>query len=404
MGLSETYINILNHPTVDATINFIKKFKSSKSYWSVSYLILLFTIREAVAWKFGSAIKTFCEIPAVESSFSTFLEVLGFILDVGGSWELVALGTFVFVVLSLVKVAESEGTSISVRENYLTLFLLVFVGSVSFYQNDEVKSIVEENSKVLKKIEQDKNVTNYLIEDIKKKDLKYAKLEAEYESLRKSIREKAPNAEEIIDNANKILKEKGIESAIYYCKIELSFLEKKEKMSLVEKEESTSTIEDSVENIDESQEQVEVIETNKTLDAIMTFIDNTVEIDRLIYENIPFTKRYTWYEAKEYCNSKENTWRLPFKDELKKNIVYTKIEGGSNSNRLIDEGIRMDIFTVDNKFLENIKDAKLFWSATVKDDNLAWVVGFNIKVPILERLDYKEERNYHVLCVQDKDE
>jgi len=39
MGISQTYINIIKSPAVDATINFIKKFKSSKSYWSVSCLI-----------------------------------------------------------------------------------------------------------------------------------------------------------------------------------------------------------------------------------------------------------------------------------------------------------------------------------------------------------------------------
>ena len=59
MGISQIYIKILEHPAVDATINFIKKFKSSKSYWSISYLILLFSMREAIAWKFGFAIKTF---------------------------------------------------------------------------------------------------------------------------------------------------------------------------------------------------------------------------------------------------------------------------------------------------------------------------------------------------------
>jgi len=140
MEISQTYIKFIEHPAVDATINFIKKFKSSKSYWSVSYLILLFTLREAIAWKFGSAIKTFCETQALDSSFPSVWNVLGFVLDVGGSWELVALGTFIFVVLSLVKVAESEGTSISVRENYLTLFLLFVVIGLLLYDTKDVNN------------------------------------------------------------------------------------------------------------------------------------------------------------------------------------------------------------------------------------------------------------------------
>jgi len=154
-------------------------------------------------------------------------------LDVGGSWELVALGTFVFVVLSLVKVAESEGTSISVRENYLTLFLVVFVGSLSFYQNDEVKSIVHDNHEILKNIESDKNETNYLRDDLERERVKYAKLKKEFYALRKSVKEKAPNDSEIIENANKILEKDGVESAIFYLKLQLSSLEKREKISLV---------------------------------------------------------------------------------------------------------------------------------------------------------------------------
>ncbi len=264
----------------------------------------------------------------------------------------------------------------------MTLFLLIFVGSLSFYQNDEVKTIVEDNSKVLKKIEQDKNVTNYLIEDVKKKDLKYAKLEVEYESLRKSIQEKAPNAKEIIDNANKILKERGIESAIYYCKNELFFLEKKEKMSLVEKEENPSKVEDSLENIDEYQEQVEVIETNKTLDAIMTFIDNTVEIDGLIYENIPFTNECTWSEAKQYCEEKEGSWRLPTSIELY-NISNIKMYGLNNEEN--ESKLAWNIWFEENKhlrlkasngkllfiheeFLENMRNATYFWTKIEKNN------------------------------------
>jgi len=81
------------------------------------------------------------------------------------------LGTFIFIVLSLVKVAESEGTSISVRENYLTLtltlFLFISVGSVSFYQNDEVQITVEDNNKKLDKLLERTKEKEIKIEDVK---------------------------------------------------------------------------------------------------------------------------------------------------------------------------------------------------------------------------------------------
>jgi len=108
----EKIIKFLKHPLWDALSNFIKKFKSSKSYWSVSSLILIFTLREAIAWKFGSAIKTFCEEQAKDSDYSTLWDILGFVFDVGGSWELVLLGIFFFVGISVVKVKSVENDEV----------------------------------------------------------------------------------------------------------------------------------------------------------------------------------------------------------------------------------------------------------------------------------------------------
>jgi tetratricopeptide (TPR) repeat protein len=104
----EYFNKILQHPLVDSIAKTIKKFKSSKSYYSVSYMILFFTFREAIAWKFGSAIKTFCETQAQDATYPVLWDVVGFFFDVGGSWELVALGASFFLILSFVKVKASE--------------------------------------------------------------------------------------------------------------------------------------------------------------------------------------------------------------------------------------------------------------------------------------------------------
>lgn len=140
MGLSTKLNTLLQNPLVETIINLIKKLKSSKSYWSVSYLILLFTLREAIAWKFGSAIQEFCETQATDSAYPLFWDITGFVFDVGGSIELVILGVFIFLVLSIVKVSESENGSVSPKENYLTIFLILFVIGISIYDTKEIQS------------------------------------------------------------------------------------------------------------------------------------------------------------------------------------------------------------------------------------------------------------------------
>jgi len=111
MGLSTKLNSILQNPLVETIINLLKKLKSSKSYWSVSYLVLLFTFREAIAWKFGSAIETFFNNQAETSDYAFIWELLGFIFSTGGSIELVILGVVLFSILSSVKIFESKNES-----------------------------------------------------------------------------------------------------------------------------------------------------------------------------------------------------------------------------------------------------------------------------------------------------
>ena len=141
MGLSTKLNNILKKPLIETIINLIKKLKSSKSYWSLSYLILLFTIREAIAWKYGEGIQKFCEAQATDSSYPFVWNILGFIFDVGGSIELVGLGLSVFLILSIVKVSESESNvkSTSIKEKLfsflIALLLISIIYTISYYQN-----------------------------------------------------------------------------------------------------------------------------------------------------------------------------------------------------------------------------------------------------------------------------
>jgi len=388
MGLSDKYINFINHPTVEATINFIKKFKSSKSYWSVSYFILLFTIREAIAWKFGSAIKTFCEAQAVDSSLPMLWSVLGFVFDVGGSIELVLLGTLIFILLSLVKVAESEGTSVSVSENYLTLFLIVFVGSISFFQSSETLTIVEDTNKAVKEIKAEQNESKHLRNDLEREREKYAKLEKEFYALRKSVQKIAPNETEIIDNSNQILEEQGYESAIFYLKVQLSYLkhitknkEESEKSDGVEKEPKQETIQ-VVEDIEEENDETIIIskqsETKWIKPSDSTCMGTGGKIMLGCVAN--------WKDAKAICLAMGGI--LPSITELRK--VVTDCGGTINDDSTRNSHI-VELCFIKKGFFTHIP----YWSRTDEDSSYAWSLNFgNPNDSLSDKLEIN-----HILCV-----
>lgn len=108
MGVSTKIENFLKHSIWDTIATFIKKFKSSKSYWSVSFFVIAFTLREAIAWKYGSAISTYAQKQLEGSDWTWLWTAIEFVFDMGGSWELVLLGVFYFIILSFVKVNSAE--------------------------------------------------------------------------------------------------------------------------------------------------------------------------------------------------------------------------------------------------------------------------------------------------------
>ena len=396
MGLSEKYINFLNHPTVEATINFIKKFKSSKSYWSVSYFILLFTIREAIAWKFGSAIKTFCEAQAVDSSFPMVWSVLGFVFDVGGSIELVLLGILIFVLLSLVKVAESEGTSVSVRENYLTLFLIVFVGAISFVQSSETLTIVEDTNKAVKEIKAEQNESKHLRNDLEREREKYAKLEKEFYALRKSVQEKAPNDNEIIDNANQILEEQGFESAIFYLKFQLSYLKHVEK--------STKASETNIKVSEFQKETIQVVEDIEEENNETIIISKKSETKWITPSDSTCTSnggevnsdgcKSNWEDAKAICVA--NGGSLPSIEELSK--VVTDCDGEMKDNNKEEWERNRNNAIYQSCYKKKGFASSYYWSSTTHANysRLAWAVDFSSG----RRYDYFKDVNNYVRCVR----
>ena len=103
----ESIRDILEHPLVDSIAQFIKKFKTSKSYWSVSFMVVLFTLREAVAWKWGTVIEVYAQKQLEGSDYAWLWSAVEFAFGIGGSWELVLLGVSFLLIVSYVKVNSS---------------------------------------------------------------------------------------------------------------------------------------------------------------------------------------------------------------------------------------------------------------------------------------------------------
>ncbi len=99
--------NILEHPLVDTIATFLKKFKSSKSYWSISSIVILFTLREALVWRWGSSIEAYAQ-RQLGTDYGWLWTAIEFVFGIGGSWELVLLGISYFGILSYVKVNSVE--------------------------------------------------------------------------------------------------------------------------------------------------------------------------------------------------------------------------------------------------------------------------------------------------------
>jgi len=99
MALIDTIDAKLQHPIFQTLADLIKKFKSSKSFYGIFYLLALFTIQQAIAWKYGTAISTAINDMGSEWYYGFVAAILEH-----GSIELVVLGVGLIGVLSYVEV------------------------------------------------------------------------------------------------------------------------------------------------------------------------------------------------------------------------------------------------------------------------------------------------------------
>ncbi|HHS91743.1 MAG TPA: DUF1566 domain-containing protein, partial [Campylobacterales bacterium] len=247
----------------------------------------------------------------------------------------------------------------------------------------ETSRVMSENGKKLDELLEGQSHITDLRNDMNEQKEEIKKLKQEFFALRKSVQEIAPNETEIIDNANQILEEQGYESAIFYLKFQFSYL--KHQQVNLSKSEEEKIVENKIDSV-QIIEQVKVPpkQTTKTISKITSKTETTLTIDGLVYENIPFTKRYNWDDAKEYCAMKDGDWRLPTRKELHRlsNIeMYGQYDNGhkkwfeENKDKRFKASNGRELF-VREEFLENMKNGFYFWTNETRNDSSAWVVYF----------------------------
>jgi len=135
-----------------------------------------------------------------------------------------------------------------------------------------------------------------------------------------------------------------------------------------------------------------------------------IEIGGLIYQNQPFTKQYSWHEAKEYAKNLRlggfNDWRLPTREELRRlaniklygeyDIFWEEWYENHKDKALVNSKGEKHFIRED--FIENMPKDSYFWTSERKDEDDIWRVGFHLGC---DDISYDEDMNY-VMCVRDK--
>lgn len=118
--------------------------------------------------------------------------------------------------------------------------------------------------------------------------------------------------------------------------------------------------------------------------------DGITQIGNQMYQNQPFTKKYTWKKAGAYCQGLtlggHRDWRLPTRDELFaignikklhewKDYDTWKKWFDKNKHRRFKNSKGESHF-IDKRFIENMPKYSYFWTSEEKDSSHAWFVRF----------------------------
>jgi len=103
MQLLDNFKRLLEHPFFKSLAEFIKMFKSSKSFYSIFYFLALFITQQAIAWKYGTALSAW-----FNSQGDAWYWQLGAFVSEYGSIELVGLGVVLLAILAFVEVKKAH--------------------------------------------------------------------------------------------------------------------------------------------------------------------------------------------------------------------------------------------------------------------------------------------------------
>ncbi len=103
MQFLDRFKEVLENPFFKTLADFIKMFKSSKSFYSVFYFLTAFTLQQAIVWKYDTALSTWFHLQGNAWYWS-----LGAFVFEHGSIELVGLGVVLIALLSWVEINKSD--------------------------------------------------------------------------------------------------------------------------------------------------------------------------------------------------------------------------------------------------------------------------------------------------------
>lgn len=151
----------------------------------------------------------------------------------------------------------------------------------------------------------------------------------------------------------------------------------------------TTNIVNKNKNIDKQNQYIQDIVPKPVVKPKPLPLKNSVTpLNGLLYQNQPFTKDYTWQEAKEYCQGLTldgyKDWRLPNRKELNAIKTSYKVQGQENEYYILPE------------FVQNLRYSDFFWTSKSKNSSYAWIVIFGD----LHRKGW-QNKTYHnsTLCV-----
>jgi len=121
---------------------------------------------------------------------------------------------------------------------------------------------------------------------------------------------------------------------------------------------------------------------------IFDYLDSVVIINQLVYQNQPFTKKYSFEKAKEYAKNLRlggyDDWRLPTKRELKKLITKEKNKGKNGD------------YYIDKDFVNNLESFACFWTSKEKKSSTSLLINFHSGLETY----YDKSDYWYVLCVR----